>query len=445
MSMLEKGDSSLHAEGMTLTVEALLKGGGQGEVYRVRADGRHYALKWLYPSEVTARRRTAFRELVERRAPDGRFLWPIALVSRQGRPQGAPALGYIMPLRETRFVEIKECLLGNVPVSRRNLAKAMAEAADSLWNLHAKGLVYGDLNEGNFFVDTRTGELRICDTDNIAVERKGKPEPSDVLGLPELMAPEVFRNEERPNKHTDKHSLAVLYFYMFTYSHPFEGDIMNQIPGWNPNKGMMIYGKPAAFVFHPTDRSNPPVDPAIEHRWAGLPRFLRERFTDAFVTKVNSPSRRVTETAWRTDLLKLHDVVVECPHCGSELFWDGQQPSDSNRSMGPCTACGKPVPCPALLRLTRGSSRQVVAVTQKTRLYSPHIDDSATFDLHAARADVVVHPREPGRLGLRNLSGRPWISMRAGGSAMNVAPNQVVELANGLTIQFGQVRGEVRC
>lgn len=446
VSLLEPGDSSLQAEGMELTIEKLLGEGGQGRVYRVvTAEGKRFALKWLHAAEVTAKRRAGFRSLVERQAPDGRFLWPIALVSQKDPRSRAKSLGYIMPLRDPeKFVEIKECLLGNVPISRRNLAKALAEAADSLWNLHSKGLVYGDLNEGNFFVDVRMGEILICDTDNIAVEKMGKPEASDVLGFPELMAPEVFRNESRPNKHTDKHSLAVLLFYMFTYSHPFEGDIINQIPGFDPNKGMMIYGKPAAFVFHPTVRTNPPCDPVIAKRWNALPQFMRNRFLEAFVEKVNKPSLRVTETAWRADLLKLHDVVVDCPHCGHELFWDGQMPSAAG-GMGSCPGCGKAVPCPLLLRLTRGTTRQVLAVTAKTRLYSPHVDDSSTFDLRTVRADVVAHPREPKRFGLRNLSGRSWISMRPGASAVNVGPNQIVELVNGLTLQFGQVRGEVRC
>lgn len=447
LPLLEAGDSSLHAEGMTLTVEKLLGEGGQGRVYRVVAqDGKRFALKWLHPEAVTAKRRAAFRDLVERRAPDDRFLWPIALASRKDGRSGPPSLGYIMPLIRDlkKFVEIKECLMGNVPISRRSCAKAMAELADSLWNLHSKGLVYGDLNEGNFFVDVRTGEMLICDTDNIAVEKIGKPEASDVLGFPELMAPEVFRRETRPNKHTDKHSLAVLVFELFTYSHPFEGDIINQIPGFDPNKGMTIYGRPAPFVFHPTDRTNPPCDPVIGERWNALPQFMRNRFVEAFVDKVNKPSLRVSDTAWRADLLKLHDVVVDCPHCGYELFWDGQLPSAAG-GMGSCPGCGKPVPSPLLLRLTRGTTRQVLAVTGKTRLYSPHIDDSSTFDLRSVRADVVAHPKDQRRIGLRNLSGRPWISSRPGGSAVNVGPNQVVELANGLTLQFGQVRGEVRC
>lgn len=443
MPLLPKGTATLHAEGMPIVVEQLLGDGGQGEVYLVKGGTKSYALKWLFPQLVTPRRKAAFEKLVQIGSPDNRFLWPLAVVRdrRAGRDRG---LGYIMELRDDRFVEIKEFLRDGGRLKRRLLAKAIAEAADSLWNLHANGLVYGDLNEDNFFVDGATGELQICDTDNIAVERRGEPLPSDVLGRLEFMAPEVVRNEVCPNKHTDKHSLAVLLFYMFTYSHPFEGDIINQIPGFDPNKGMTIYGKPAAFVFHPTDRSNPPCDPVITKRWNALPKFMRNRFVEAFVEKVNKPSLRVSDTAWRADLLKLHDVVVDCPHCGYELFWDGQVPSAAG-GMGSCPGCAKPVPSPLLLRLTRGTTRQVLAVTGKTRLYSPHIDDSSTFDLRSVRADVVAHPKDPRRIGLRNLSGRPWISSRPGGSAVNVGPNQVVELANGLTLQFGQVRGEVRC
>ena len=41
------------ASGHPCTVETFLGGGGQGEVYRARLDGKPLALKWYFPEQAT--------------------------------------------------------------------------------------------------------------------------------------------------------------------------------------------------------------------------------------------------------------------------------------------------------------------------------------------------------------------------------------------------------
>jgi MFS family permease len=59
-------------------------------------------------------------------------------------------------------------------------------------------------------------------------------------------------------------------------------------------------------------------------------------------------------------------------------------------------------------------------------------------------AEVVRHPEEPGVLGLKNLSQRPWVATGAQGGRRPVEPGRSVRLAAGTRIDFGALEGEVQ-
>src|SRR5256885_1046760 len=82
--------------------------------------------------------------------------------------------------------------------------------------LHARGLCYRDISFGNAFFDPETGEVLICDNDNVTVDAQAK---GGVYGTPRFMSPEIVRGETAPNSQTDLFSLSVLLFYMFMMHH----------------------------------------------------------------------------------------------------------------------------------------------------------------------------------------------------------------------------------
>src|SRR5262249_50203112 len=103
--------------------------------------------------------------------------------------------------------------------SNKALATAAMFLADSFLQLHAKGLCYCDVSLGNVFIDPDTGDVLICDNDNVGIDGK----PPFVKGTQFFMAPEIVRNEALPDSKTDRYSLAVLLFHLFIVHHPLQG------------------------------------------------------------------------------------------------------------------------------------------------------------------------------------------------------------------------------
>lgn len=91
---LKNGIILTSESGNKYKVEKLLGAGGQGEVYDVECDGKHYALKWYFKGSATARQKKILEEIIAKGAPDSSFLWPMELIV----PSQGTLLGYIMPL-----------------------------------------------------------------------------------------------------------------------------------------------------------------------------------------------------------------------------------------------------------------------------------------------------------------------------------------------------------
>src|SRR5262249_8345885 len=151
--------------------------------------------------------------LTRKKPPHPMFLWPIDVVTLLG----VAGFGYLMPLREARFKSGVDLAKKKVDPSFRVLATAGLNLAHGVLLLHTQGLAYRDISFGNLFLDPDTGEVLICDLDNVGVD--GRPH-NEVGGTMQFMAPEIVRGEANPSSLTDQHSLAVLLFYMFFMGHP---------------------------------------------------------------------------------------------------------------------------------------------------------------------------------------------------------------------------------
>lgn len=432
----------LLGSGTELQVHRFLGEGGQGTVFAVGdARGNQLALKWYHPQFADRAQWNALSLLVRIPPPDTRFLWPIELAvapesvmsARQGNIPNQ--FGYVMPLRDARFRELSDHLTRRISPSFRALAMAGVQLADSFLQLHTKGLCYRDISRSNVFLDPDTGDVRICDNDNVGIDGGD----TSIGGTPGYMAPEVIRQEAVPSTKTDRYSLAVLLFMMLIIHHPLLGAREMSIPFYDRDKDRRLMGYEPLFIFDPHDPSNRPVPGEHDNAlifWPLYPEYLRTLMTRAFTEGLADPVHgRVTEAEWRGALARLRDLVAVCPVCRQQNFYDS-----SGQGEWTCCACGTPLASP--LRLKVG--RDEVVLSEGATLYPHHLMARSRYDFSTELATVTSH-KVYDMLGLSNPadSTSTWSYNLADGRIGQVLPGATVRLEAGTIINFGAVQGQV--
>lgn len=439
MNQILKSRQKVQTEssGITCEVEQFLGGGGQGEVYRANLDGTSVALKWYFPASATPDQRSALEILIRKGAPNEKFLWPMELATAQG----IPGFGYIMRLRDTRYKGIVDLMKRRVEPTFRALATAGLDLSHSYLQLHSQGLCYRDISFGNAFFDPNTGDVLICDNDNVAVDGEAK---GGVFGTPRFMAPEIVRGKALPSTQTDLFSLSVLLFYMLMVHHPLEGKKESSIRCLDLPAMTKLYGTEPLFIFDPDDRSNEPVpgyhDNALAY-WPIYPQFLRNLFTKAFTEGIHDPQNgRIRESEWRAAMVRLRDSIIYCPSCASENFYDADALRSSSGKPTSCWLCKKEIQLPLRIRV----GRNIVMLNHDTKLSPHHIDEAKLYEFSTSVAEVNRHPTDPKIWGLKNLSSEKWVCTTAEGAVKDVEPGRSVTLAVGTKINFGKIEGEIR-
>ncbi len=428
--------------GQQCKVIKFLGGGGQGEVYEADWGGGKYALKWYYENSATPDQRAALETLIAEGKPSERFLWPEDLAFANG----VPGFGYIMRLRPPQYQSLNEFVAGRIHPTYVALIVTGLELTRAFRNLHNKGLCYRDISFGNAFFDPHTGEVLICDNDNVTINRTSR---GGVLGTPDFMAPEIVRMEALPSNKTDLYSLAVLLFYIFHLGHPLSGKRVKSIRCWDSPARERIYGKEPIFIFDPHDDSNSALDLAHDPTgetggtaltyWNLYPQFFRNIFIKAFTTGVHDPDTRVTELEWLDTLASLRDSLFRCG-CGSPNFYDVERVKTSGKQTAQCWSCKQVPKLPFRIRVGRSE----VMLNADSKLYAHHTESGRSYDFSKVVAEVVRHPKDPNVWGLKNLSGEKWVATLTNGAVSDVVPDRSVPLAINTRINFGQTEGEIR-
>ncbi len=435
--------------GGVCTVEHLLGEGGQGWVYQVSFMGRAFALKWYNDRvlQYDKRLRTRLQTAIDHGPPSPRFLWPFSLVTLRDGSR----LGYLMPLRDQRLKEVSTILGAQksadgaqerIAPSFRVLATLCCLVAQELLALHAKGLAYQDLNSGNLFFDPIQGQIAVCDNDNVDIDGA----PSVMGGVWEYQAPEIVLRQTGPTRVTDLHSLAVMLFRILHIGHPLVGQRAQAFGNLSDAATVRsLFGTDPLFIFDPRDESNRP-DPgefAVAY-WALYPGFLKELFTRAFTDGLRDPRYgRVQETEWRLAMARLRDSIITCA-CTAENFYD--RAGVARTSKFSCWYCGAdlPVSPPRIGILGQDgpqrTPRHVVVLDPGAALLAYH-SEGGQYNIDAVTARV--ERPAAGALALSNSSRAEW-TCRHKDDVIRVAPGARLQLRDGMQIDFGATRGEVR-
>ena len=424
MKEFQKGQRIRTASGGELEVIQKLGEGGQGVVYKVNYNGKQLALKWYFGNKLSNADKF-YRNIqnnIKQGAPTSAFLWPLEITEYfEG------SFGYLMELRPSEYKDFSLFLLAKVHFAN---IEAIINTALCITNgfreLHNKGYSYQDLNDGNFFVNPKTGDVLICDNDNVAPYG----ENLGIAGKCRYMAPEVVMGKKRPDSHTDRFSLAVVLYMLLFLNHPLEGK-RTMCPCLTEELERRFYGSDPVFVWDSTNDSNRPVRGVHTNEiklWPLYPEFVRKTFEKAFSHEVmvgNDTTHRVIEKEWQEVFTTLRDLMVKCS-CGSETF------IDPSKQACQCINCGKSIERPLILKVKKYHA----ALTPGKKLYACHVQYDSD-DFKEARGEVIASRNNPALLGLRNDSDSTWEAILPNGTSKGYPNGQVIKLGKGIKINFG--------
>ena len=417
MADLPKGHTIQTKNFKKIIIGDKLGEGGQGAVYRVDYGGQPKALKW-YTGKKFKNPDRFYLNLVNninRGKPTDAFLWPQDITEKDGE-----AFGYIMDLRPGEYKDFSKFLVGKEGfASTTALVNTALRIVAAFRALHLKGYSYQDLNDGNFFINPKNGDVLICDNDNVSEYGK----KSGIAGKPRYMAPEIVAKGADPGIKTDAYSLAVVLFLLWVANHPLEGKAGTPVC-MDAKSEKRIYGENPVFIWDPHDDSNRPVQGIHRgalSRWPLLPPYLREAFVKAFSKEaLTDPMRRIIEQEWLRLFIRARSEIFKCP-CGAVYFADPATPN-------PCYACEKQ----HAFDLRVKTQRYDVAVHQRTKLYACHTEKDSD-DFETVSGEVLA---KGNGFEMKNLSEKNWMLMD-GEASLPIAPNGVFSLKKNLKINFG--------
>ena len=284
--------------------------------------------------------------------------------------------------------------------------------------LHLEGLSYQDLNDGNFFINPETGDVLICDNDNIAPQGVN----SGILGKARYMAPEVVMGTQKPDQWTDRYSLSVILFMLFYGNHPLEGARVSACPCLTEKHEKRFYGSEALFIYDEINNENRPVRGVhnnVIRKWNLFPEILRDVFKQQFSNEcmLKNPKGRMVEAVWQKTIQQVRDILVVCPLCGEWTFVE-------NATSPKCICCGKTFSLAGILKMGECS----FFITPKTKFY---IDKDNQPDIEVVSVPGNMYPVQ-----LKNITSHEWIVTTPSGKLKSVTPNQMLPVKAGLKIKL---------
>lgn len=441
--MFSAGHTFRTEDGQTYTVTGFLGRGGQGEAYRVRGMDGEFAVKFYNRKFAQSHFAEEFQKNIARNVENGvpqlssgdtatQFIWPMKMIQPE---QGS--FGYLMRLFPEGYEPLGNVFMQSrwdpdagrrIPVRWKSWFTCVTAALNivrAFEILHASGLSYQDLNEGGFSIDVNTGNVLICDCDNVAPDKVNL----GILGVMNYMAPEVVCRQSPPNCHTDEYSLAIILFRLFLHGHPMEGGESRRLRNSETlsryEADQIIYGQKPQYCLASQNNGNPP-NPIYNQDVCRLsftfPMVLMNAFEQVFTDGISDPYKRLTATEWRKVLLEVRDSLILVN--GQEQFYGVRK--------------SKPLPqdCRTLV-YPRG--RRVLCMPGKI-LYRYHLDEYGTdFKQPVAK---IIPTNKPGIIGMFNSTGGP-IRFFGGGKEAVCQDQGRMPLIRGMELEFGNTKVKV--
>jgi DNA-binding helix-hairpin-helix protein with protein kinase domain len=285
--------------------------GGEGTVYEIVGDPS--AVLKVYTKPVQPQKVAKLLAMVA--AKDDALAqvsaWPIEIARKAA---GGDCCGLVMP-RITSSREVHELFS---PQTRRRcfpradyrfLVHAARNIAVAFEILHSRGIVLGDVNEGNLLVDNQAMS-RLIDCDSFQFSAGGTTYKCEV-GIALYTPPELqgvnFRDVVRTVNH-DCFGLAVLMFHMlFMGRHPFAGRFLGS--GDMPLEKAISQHR---FAYGANAKALQMAPPPGSMTLPELPQAISSLFERAFSESSARGGSRPSASEWRDGLEFLKTRLREC-------------------------------------------------------------------------------------------------------------------------------------
>ncbi len=215
----------------------------------------------------------------------------------------------------------------------RRRIRILSQLARTLNQLHARGMLYGDLSPSNIFVsdDAVHAETWLIDCDNISLEMHS----GLTLHTADYGAPEVVRGDALLSSLTDCWSFAVIAYQLLTHNHPFKGE---QVSDGEPEEEEAALRGERPWIYDAQDEANQcfanlPIQ-LIEH--SKLPALFRRCFEQGR----HNASERPSMAEWLEALTEIDERIYGCSSCGGSTLLPTELVSINEAS---CFFCGEPV------------------------------------------------------------------------------------------------------
>ena len=434
-----KKNDSFQLDNRTIKILDFLGEGGQGEVYLVNDGIKDYAFKY-YKYVPTNDFKYNLKNNIDKGSPSSNFLWPIKIVEFNDN-----TCGYLMDVRPKNYSSFISYLTGKRKFkSTQIMLKWCIELVKSFKQLHEKGFSYQDLNDGSFFLDENTGDLLICDNDNVTANKKNL----GILGKMRYMSPEIVRGDkdastglrQMPDVHSDRFSLAIILFLTFCLGNPFEGECLKEYVIIDEKAEFEMFGKNPIYIYNSLDASNRPIrgyHTAVINRYPLLPSYIKEAFHRTFVDGLNDrENERTTEIEWLKLLCKYRDELITCS-CGTEYIY-GFNEKKANLK---CPYCKKDTR--QFCYLIVGKNR--VLLEPNKYMFKFHIDKySSEYNLPVGK--VIQNKNNPSLWGIKLNLDNDVLIKDCEGKEKIILKNGVIPIINKLKIKFNDgCIGQIIC
>ncbi len=312
------------ASGKTVTLDKLLGGGGEGDVWTVQ--GRLEVAKLYHPQVLKPEYEQKLKAMVANPPVDEMrvkghvsIAWPTELLYRAGK-----FAGFLMPMVEkspsifTVYNPVKR--KKNCPgFNWKYLLHTALNLSKAVEAIHIKNYVIGDLNESNILVKP-SALVSIIDTDSFQVRDTNGQVYRCKVGKEDFTPPELqgvaLDKLDRLPEH-DYFSLGVLIFRLLMEGfYPFSGVLKQEI---QTNEAAQFYClKKGAFPYVSNAIVSPPP---LAPKFDSLPREVRNLFLRCFVAGNKNLKARPSPSEWVQVLETAEKELVVCKVNKEHYYW----------------------------------------------------------------------------------------------------------------------------